>query len=120
MPLSMKNCSAMFGLSDSIVSISFWAHCGGFNTEHITTVLCGLRKSTMIELGSRYRSRNNLREGKMHEARYCSHCREVNWTDSRTWPYCHVCGHRCDLPRRECDCNRCTHMRANLTRGASG
>lgn len=44
----------------------------------------------------------------------CSHCMELNFEDSASWPMCRVCGHRCDKPRYLCDCDRCKHMRENL------
>src|SRR5882762_4459388 len=60
---------------------------------------------------------NHRSEGlKVKQGTPCSHCHEINFKDSRTWPYCHLCGHRCDVPRWECDCDRCTHMKANRTR----
>lgn len=37
----------------------------------------------------------------------CSWCHEMNemLPERRTW--CHSCGHRADLPRHCCDCQRC-------------
>jgi hypothetical protein len=46
----------------------------------------------------------------------CSHCHEVNYEGERYWPYCTECGHRADIPRAQCDCDRCQHMRDNLQR----
>lgn len=37
----------------------------------------------------------------------CSWCGRFNAVAGRGWPTCGGCGHRADLPRIDCECERC-------------
>jgi hypothetical protein len=49
----------------------------------------------------------------------CSWCGAMNEIEAERRNFC-ACGHRADLPRAHCDCERCAHGRALFAKGLVG